>query len=312
MKTKSVLCLLLIVGLCLKGYGQTPPCSLEQIKVPPTFHPAEGGVVRGTFYRNMLKYEDESKFPQSLKGAALYLQYQSSNIYSSNKEFNYAAKVYKEFYLNLFKPKRINNWGTVTINNTKEQDISLLKPGEVSKVVVYEADGTFQWFCMPKKNTLKKFTIMLVNNFEKDMLYITEELYATDPNPVVPPAELLDFPLLQQYNFLSEESFLQYSCNSSMEVNLISGNLLFESKQSFTQTVEWFKKNGAKEPRFVKQDINSNSYAFQDPQNEYGLISISKANSAKNHSPRVLISYPLHKLKLYHKVIINGKTIISN
>ncbi|MEY1640137.1 hypothetical protein [Tenuifilum osseticum] len=312
MKTKSVLFLLLIVGIGLIGYGQTVPCSLDQIKVPPTFQQTEGEVSRGTFYRNMLKYEDQKKFPQSLKGAKLYLQYQSTNIYSSTEEFDKAGKIYQKFYKNLFQPKPINNWGAVTLNNTREQDISLLKPGEASDVVVYDADVTFQWFCMPEKNTLKKFTIMLVNNFEDDLLYVTEEFYATDPNPVVPPAELLDFPVHQQSEFRPEKSFIQYACNSSKEVNLISAQLLFESKLSFAETVEWFKKNGAKEPRFVKQDINSDSYAFQDPKNEYSLLIISKDTSANNHSPKVLITYPLHQVKLYHQVIINGKIVITN
>ena len=306
--------ILLFIGLgrCLSGYGQSVPCSLNKIEVPPGFQQAEGGIIRGSFYRNKHQYEDERKLPQSLIGIELYLQYQSTNIYSSNEAFDKAGEIFREFYFNLFQPGHINNWGAVTLDNTREQDISMLEPGEVSGVVVYEADLTFQWFYMPEKNTLKRFTIMLVNNFEDNILYVTEEFYATDSGPVMPPAGYLNFPILPQSAFLPEESFIQYACNSSMEVSLISGNLAFASNLSFTETVDWFKKQGVKEPKLLKQDISSGYYAFEDPENEYSFLRVENGIADDNNSRKVLIFYPLYLVKLYHDVIINGKPVISN
>ncbi|MBW7843821.1 MAG: hypothetical protein H3C40_13955 [Ignavibacterium sp.] len=307
MKTNLLISLLLSLGIYSSGHAQTVPCSLNKIEVPPTFQQAEGGITRGSFYRNKHKYEDERKLPPSLIGVELYLQYQSTNIYSSNETFDIAGKKYKEFYLNLFQPEKINNWGAVTLDNTREQDLSLLKPGEVSGVVVYEADLTFQWFCMPENNTLKRFTIMLVNNYEDNILYVTEEFYVTDPNPAMPPTGYLNFPVLPQSEFLPEESYLQYACNSSMEAGLISGNMVFASNLSFAETVDWFKKQGVKEPKLLKQDINSGYYAFECPENEYSFLKIENISSNENSTRKVLIIYPIYRVKLYHKVIINGK-----
>lgn len=312
MKFSLLTSLLLSLGIYSSGYAQTVPCSLNKIEVPPTFQQDEGGITRGSFYRNKHNYEDERKLPQSLLGVELYLKYQSTNIYSSNETFDKAGKIFKDFYFNLFQPKKINNWGAVTLNNTREQDISLLEPGEVSGVVVYEADLTFQWFCMPEKNTLKKFTIMLVNNFENNILYVTEEFYATDTNPVIPPAGYIYFPILPQSEFLPEESYIQYASNSSMEASLISGNLTFASNLSFAETVDWFKKQGVKEPKLLQQDINSGYYAFEDPKNEYSFLRIEKNISDDTNTKRVLIIYPLYLVKLYHKVIINGKTVVPH
>jgi len=312
MKSSLLISMLLSLGIYSSGHSQTAPCSLNKIEVPPTFQQAGGGLTRGSFYQNKHQYEDENKLPQSLKDVELYLQYQSTNIYSSNETFDNAGKIYKEFYLNLFHPKEINNWGAVTLNNTREQYLSLLKPGGVSGVVVYEADLIFQWFCMPETNTLKRFTIMLVNNFEDNFLYVTEEFYATDSIPVMPPAEYLTFPILPLSEFLPEESYLQYACNSSMEVSLISGNLVFMSNLSFAETVDWFKKQGVKEPKLLIQDINSGYYAFEDPKNEYSFLKIENINSDDTNTQRVLIIYPLYKVKLYHKVIVNGKTMVSD
>ncbi|GAB4447477.1 MAG: hypothetical protein Fur0028_02400 [Bacteroidales bacterium] len=320
MKTKSILFSILLLIAVLLGYGQTVPYSLENIKIPPTFQQTEGSTMRGTFFRNKFEYLDKSKLPEILIKNDLYMQYQSTNFYTSTESPSKAVDIYKDFYLNLFSPKHISNLGPITLNNTYEQDISKLKPGDVSGVVFYESDGSFQWFYFQNDKSLKKFSISFINN----QIFITEELYTTDTNPLETPAEYLDFPILPQSVFLAEESYIKYTCSTQpLEAALISGNIIFQSKLGFVETVEWFKKNCGSQDKlemFVgKQDIKSGKYTFAITEkgafiDEWPLLSITEevSETETSRSTRVLISYPISHLKLYHKVVLNGKTVISN
>ena len=131
----------------------------------------------------------------------------------------------------------------------------MLKPGNSSEVVVYNADSNIQWFYLEKEGLLKKFVIAVTY----EGLILTEKMYTKDIKAQNQPTQL-DFPILPGSEFLASESLIQYSYakGDNPEVT-ITGTLVFDSKTEYDKTVAYFKDNTGLQPQHL---YNGNGVGF--------------------------------------------------
>jgi hypothetical protein len=174
---------------------------IDRIPLPQGAVRIEGSLEIMRFYRveAYALYDDKTRIGERFKGWAMSAE--DERVYRYAEEASPEAfSAVVELYKKTFKPQVIESWGPVDLRDTKEQDISGLKPGSGSTVIFQVPANVFQWFWF-SGDELRWFTVGV-----GEVLVIKQRTFRKDVPVMVPTEEELGWPIYPGAEFRPLES----------------------------------------------------------------------------------------------------------
>ena len=301
-----------LIAICLNSlWGQNIPHAIEEIPIPPAFIKNTEGYGGFMSYRWPLKtsFYNPNKVGEYLSDFSLKVL--TVNMYTSNETYEDQLARCTNFYTQKLNPNTIPYEGNVGIDKIYEPDISVLKPGESSRIDKY-VTGKIEWYYRESRDTIRKFWILHKN--DPAYLLVYEEIYTKDTQ-ATPLPENLHFSILPQSTFLPDESNFYYQYTKIENATKVVGHVSFQSQLGYEETVKYFEdklnskaeKSYSGNGAYFKKNLN-NSY-------EKTLLTINNEppsfQATKVSDGRVLVVYDYFYPKCNFKVIVNDVAIFK-
>lgn len=183
------------------------------------------------------EYTDKSRLGEGFKGWAMSSLVIHQYKHAGEVQIN-ELEIAFGFYRDLLSPRIIDSWGPTDLRDTKEQDISRLKPGEFSDVLLYTSAQTFQWYYFASETELRHFEVVIGYQLVVLERIFVKELPVVTPNedeigwPVYPGSEFLplssafmlasgDFPGRHYMKFSTRDPFAKVKSWFSTELSML-------------------------------------------------------------------------------------------